>query len=66
MMDYDFIECGDCLKLMKELPNESIDLVVTDPPYGIDLTPQRENGKFKNTKVINDNTLEWIPSLVNE
>lgn len=66
MMDYDFIECGDCLKLMKELPNESIDLVVTDPPYGIDLTPQRENGKFKNTKVINDNTLEWLPSLVNE
>ncbi|MEM3264783.1 MAG: site-specific DNA-methyltransferase [Thermoplasmata archaeon] len=24
---------GDCLKLMKELPNESIDAVITDPPY---------------------------------
>lgn len=27
--------CGDCLKLLKDLPSESIDCVVTDPPYGI-------------------------------
>ena len=26
---------GDSLKLIKELPNESIDLILTDPPYGI-------------------------------
>lgn len=26
---------GDCLELMKELPDNSIDLVITDPPYGI-------------------------------
>ena len=24
---------GDCLEVMKQLPNESIDLVLTDPPY---------------------------------
>lgn len=24
---------GDCLKLLKELPDKSIDLIVTDPPY---------------------------------
>ena len=24
---------GDCTKVMEQLPNESIDLVVTDPPY---------------------------------
>lgn len=24
---------GDCLELMKDIPNKSIDLVVTDPPY---------------------------------
>ena len=24
---------GDCLELMKELPDESIDLILTDPPY---------------------------------
>ena len=26
---------GDCLELMKELPDESVDLVITDPPYNI-------------------------------
>ena len=35
-MEYDYIECGDCLELMKSIPDKSIDLVVTDPPYIID------------------------------
>ena len=26
---------GDCLELMKVIPNGSIDLILTDPPYGI-------------------------------
>ena len=26
---------GDCLELMKEMPDKSIDLIITDPPYGI-------------------------------
>ena len=26
---------GDCLKIMKQIPSNSIDLVLTDPPYGI-------------------------------
>ena len=32
-MEYDYIECGDCLELMKSIPNNSIDLTVTSPPY---------------------------------
>ena len=35
-MEYDYIEQGDCLNLLKQLPDKSIDLVVTDPPYVID------------------------------
>lgn len=27
--------CGDCLDVMKHIPDKSIDLVLTDPPYGI-------------------------------
>jgi DNA modification methylase len=27
---------GDCLEVMKELANESFDVILTDPPYGID------------------------------
>lgn len=26
---------ADCLDILKQLPNESIDLILTDPPYGI-------------------------------
>lgn len=32
-MDLDYIEEGDCLELIKQIPDKSIDLVVTDPPY---------------------------------
>ena len=32
-MEYDYIECGDCLELMKGIPNNSIDLTITSPPY---------------------------------
>ena len=29
------VVCGDCLEVMKKLPDKCIDLVLTDPPYGI-------------------------------
>ena len=29
------IVCGDCLEVMKEWPDNCVDLVLTDPPYGI-------------------------------
>lgn len=31
------ITLGDCLEVIKELPDKSIDLLVTDPPYAISL-----------------------------
>ncbi len=34
----DFINkiiCGDCLKIMKQMPDECLDLVVTSPPYNL-------------------------------
>lgn len=27
------LRCGDCLEVLKSMPSESIDLIVTDPPY---------------------------------
>lgn len=37
-MEFDYIEQGDCLELMRQIPDGSIDLVVTDPPYLIETT----------------------------
>lgn len=34
-LKYDYIEQGDCLELMKDIPDGSIDLILTDPPYNI-------------------------------
>jgi len=34
-LEYDYIEQGDCLELMKNIPDKSIDLIVTDPPYKV-------------------------------
>lgn len=33
-MDYDYIEQGDCLELMKELDDSCVDVCFTSPPYG--------------------------------
>lgn len=27
------LRCGDCVELMKDMPNKSIDVILTDPPY---------------------------------
>jgi DNA modification methylase len=29
----DMILHGDCISLMRQMPGESVDLIVTDPPY---------------------------------
>ncbi len=29
------IICGDCLEILKDIPDKSIDLILTDPPYNI-------------------------------
>lgn len=56
----------DCLEGMQLLPNNCIDVILTDPPYGINLTPQRKGSKFKDTKVENDDNLDWLPNVVKE
>ena len=35
MLEINKVHCWDCLELMKDIPDKSIDLVLTDPPYGI-------------------------------
>lgn len=33
--ELDRIYLGDCRELMREIPDQSVDLVLTDPPYGV-------------------------------
>lgn len=57
---------GDCFEEMISIPNESVDCILTDPPYGMDLTPQRNTGKFKGVKIENDNNLSWTDEFFNQ
>lgn len=36
MMEINTIHLGDSYKLIKEIPDKSVDLIVTDPPYQLD------------------------------
>lgn len=38
------IICGDCLKILKEIPNDSYDLVFTSPPYN--MRTRIRNGEY--------------------
>ena len=58
---------GDCLELMKDIPDGSVDMIVTDPPYGMNyqsnrrkITPQFE--KIQGDVDIND----WVSGFVEE
>lgn len=54
----DKIICGDCLDVMKNIPDQSIDLVVTSPPYNLSVkktfskqTTSGWKGKWNNSKI---------------
>lgn len=38
---------GDCLEVMKSMPDKSVDLVLTDPPYGIGIAKNPFRQKFE-------------------
>lgn len=51
------IVCGDCLEVMKQLPEKSIDVIITSPPYnllnstGNGLKLNTHTGKWKNAAI---------------
>lgn len=55
------IICGDCLEIMKKIPDESIDLVITSPPYNLKNSTGNgmkdgRGGKWSNAALINGYT----------
>lgn len=62
------LRLGDCLQLMKEIPDNSIDLIVTDPPYLINYkTNRRKNKNHDFCSVIqNDNNPDLIKTYIKE
>ena len=46
--------CGDCLQLLRKLPADSVDMVLTDPPYAVRYTDR--SGR----SIANDDNTRWI------
>lgn len=59
---------GDCLEIMKDIPDKSIDLIVTDPPYLIKYkTNYRKNKKHEFcSEILNDDNYEMISNYIKE
>lgn len=56
--------CGDCLELLPYLDSESIDLVITDPPYGMSFRSNYRKVRYEH--IVNDDAVLWTEKVVNE
>ena len=55
----------DCLKVLKDLPDRCIDLVLTDPPYGVNYEGGATND-VKREKLANDETADLYQKIYPE
>lgn len=46
------IYLGSCIELMKELPPQAVDLIITDPPFAIDFKKKKLNYNRKDSNVL--------------
>lgn len=45
------IICADCLEVLKSMPDKSVDLVLTDPPYGIGADKKNAHSSIRDNPV---------------
>jgi site-specific DNA-methyltransferase (adenine-specific) len=69
------IYCGDCLSLMKDIPDKSIDLIVTSPPYNICVEYEGDDEyTLKKQKYLNpkcdvrtdEDYVQWLDDVIKE
>ena len=70
-MSYIDLMQGDCLELMKGIPDGSVDLIITSPPYNLGNTHHTGNKRFKPYGKYNDDMKEldyqaWQVEVLNE
>lgn len=57
---------GDCLKLMKEMPDKCVDLVLTDPPYGMKYQSSRRTATEQFEEIEQDDDLSWFEVFIKD
>lgn len=56
--------CGDCLTYIKSLPDDSIDLIVTDPPYEVSAT--NGGGTINKIKKLNKSLTDLVEANIDK
>lgn len=54
-MRLNYIDCCDCLEGLKDIPDGSVDLVLTDPPYFLSMGHAGSGTNAKNSDALNSN-----------
>lgn len=64
----DIIHKTDCIAFMRQLPSESVDLIVTDPPYLMNYKTRRRKNKSDKfcSAIIGDTSEELIATYIKE
>ena len=70
-MQYNTIINIDCLEGLKSLDDESVDLIITSPPYNLGKSHHTRNNRFKPYTDYNDDMPEelyqkWQTEILNE
>ena len=67
-MRLNYIDNCDCLEGLKEVPDKSVDLIVTDPPYLISYATSRRKDKTHDfcSVIANDNNPDLIRDVLRE
>ena len=55
MLEFNKVYCGDCLDILKMVGDNSVDCIITDPPYGIDYQSCHKPDKT-----------QWKPKISND
>lgn len=50
-MDRNIVYNGDCLEYLSKIPDNSIDCIITDPPYFLGMTHNGQKGNFKDLSI---------------
>ncbi len=63
---------GDCLEVMRDMPDNSVDAVITDPPYGVEVGSRSKRGqggvsaKRRNEIGCFDDSADYLSSIVDK
>lgn len=63
---YDKVFLGNNMDVLGSMPDETVDLILTDPPYNINYRSNRRTKQPKFQHLQNDDQGDWIPAFAKE